>query len=271
MPPFSPSSNSKKKEELKMKKTAFIQKKKTFTLIELLVVIAIIAILAAILLPALNSARARGKSANCISNLKTLGNNFMFYTQSFDDVLPPDRAWKVNSNYVWWTHCMLFAGMLDWDAAAVCPEGDSRISNDQIRANQIQASKSAMVKPYVYDVNNAYTTYGFNARNLGIPPYGRAGQQAVKITQVKKVVIMNVDSQSRTSYAEGHYQGSQLVDDYEDIGKGPCGFIAGLHNGQANILWTDGHVSSGAVEKDLPENNWKRGYFSNASIWNPWL
>ena len=59
-----------------------------FTLIELLIVIAIIAILAAILLPALNSARERGISASCLSNEKQLSQIYHFYADDHDDFLP---------------------------------------------------------------------------------------------------------------------------------------------------------------------------------------
>ena len=88
-----------------------------FTLIELLVVIAIIAILAAILLPALNSARERGRSASCVSNLKQLGTSLNGYQADYEDYNPYANV-EISGWYSSWfialaPYCNISYGQLD--------------------------------------------------------------------------------------------------------------------------------------------------------------
>ncbi len=93
--------------------------KKGFTLIELLVVIAIIAILAAMLLPALSTARERARSASCMNNMKQLGLAIQMYAHDNFELVPIwSQAWRNNHPTVEILYNENYMRQLD---AWVCP------------------------------------------------------------------------------------------------------------------------------------------------------
>lgn len=206
---------------------------KSFTIVELLVVIAIIAILASLLLPALKSAREKGKAIACTNNIKNIFTAEVGYMGDFNDYISPvgpGRDANGCTDY-YWTN--LLSSYLNFN-------GETRNSfRDNIKpSNSVYFCQSQSPQSQQQGVGNpnCYPSYGINGYLAGggvLPGTDPAvSAKASSINQPGKVILF-ADVQNGSLVPQTGYR--TLIAYY---------FTDRHVQLKFNAVWLDGHASS---------------------------
>ncbi len=239
---------------------------KRFTLIELLVVIAIIAILAAMLLPALNSARDRAKSISCVNNQKQLGLAVQSYLGSYNDYFPALREGPTSSSPLW--NAVMLREKFTTAQVLFCPSKTTGEYN-VTRVNSVISSGS-----WSSSVFN-YISYGTNYRFItGGSGIGEGNYESAKISRLKNPseIVFAADTFCGALPKEGY---AYLMSYHPSGGMtGYSGYLDARHTKSFNVLWCDGHVTTEKVKStQLPydgkfQNGYSQQSSSGLSLWD---
>jgi prepilin-type N-terminal cleavage/methylation domain-containing protein/prepilin-type processing-associated H-X9-DG protein len=244
-----------------------MEKKRIFTLIELLVVIAIIAILASMLLPALNKARDTAKKIKCVNNQKQMGLGMMQYNQDFGGYYPPYK--EAAGTAPLWSAIMLNGNYLS-SKILFCPSVATNEYNPAgLDSNIRSGNLSSSVFYYIdYGTNYRYVT-GSQGVTSAVPALTPA-----KNSQIKQPsqTVLGADTFEGGAPQRGYcilmsYHPSAGFTNY-------VGFLSARHLDAVNVIWADGHATSEKTNNPLRpyDGKFANGYSQQSdpskSLWD---
>jgi len=188
-----------------------------FTLVELLVVIGVIALLIALLMPALGKARESARRVNCMSNLRQLTTAWLAYAQANKGQLVPAENWKDGWADAGNTDEAVISGLLyPW----VPDPRVYRCPNDPIEKNQRSYSINAFCNGDVRDASGA--------------PLVPSVNNVARVRDAPRTMVFVEEFDPR-----GYNLGSFLIFNSGDVW---IDYPVSWHNGGACVSFADGHV-----------------------------
>jgi prepilin-type N-terminal cleavage/methylation domain-containing protein len=215
-----------------------------FTLIELLVVIAIIAILASMLLPALNHAKSKAEAINCLSNLKQLQLGWHLYSGDFNDVMLPNAPLGATVDQTWvypgtgedWKFADANTNVALYRASILAPFMGNQLGVYRCPADKIPSQNGQRLRTYSMQsqMGNFYDTVYKTTRayNPGYAAFRKVGELGGQLPPTLAVVFLE---ENMCTMNDGYLQVNNSVPTFPDV-------PGSYHIWSTGISFGDGHV-----------------------------